>query len=501
VNQRVVSWLVGIAAGAMAFLLPVTSFPLVARLSGSSMVAPLSLLPLAALVVLWMVPYAWKGGGFPKQVRIFLVFVLAALVSSAAAFFIAFPAYKGASVPDSTLKALATLAVGGGFYIAAAAWAQTPERLRFVLRWVNWGGVAMLAWSFFQAGIWYRLQTNPDWLFAVQGQISTSLLLYGQRVTGLAYEPSWLAHQLNMLYLPLWLASSITGFTAHRFRAGPLHFEHLLLAGGVAVLVLTISRIGLLTFLLMMAFALLLANIALVRWLQRRAARRFHAEPLRERAARRWTALASVAILAVVYAGLAAGAAYGISRYDKRMQRLFDLSTLREQSFMHYANQLVFAERVVFWQAGWEVFNDYPLLGVGLGNSGYFFPEKLSAFSFALTEVQTLIYRQAQLPNIKSLWVRLLAETGVVGFLLMLCWGYVLWKSARFLQGRRDRLFRMAGLAGAFAIIGFVVEGFSLDTFALPYQWVTFGILTAACEIARRKLPHGVEHSGLSEQA
>ncbi len=75
----------------------------------------------------------------------------------------------------------------------------------------------------------------------------------------------------------------------------------------------------------------------------------------------------------------------------------------------------------------------------------------------------------------------------MVGFGLFLAWGFVLWQSARFLRSFNDPMLKMIGLAGSFVIIGFIVEGFSLDTFALPYYWFSFGLLTAACEAARRR--------------
>jgi hypothetical protein len=168
------------------------------------------------------------------------------------------------------------------------------------------------------------------------------------------------------------------------------------------------------------------------------------------------------------------------------MSKLFDFSVIREKSLFHWANQLVFAERIVFWQAGWGVFNDFPILGTGLGNAGYFFPQKLSAFSWALTEIRTLMYQWTALPNIKSLWVRLLAETGIVGFSLFISWLYVLWHSASFLRSQTAGLLKVVGLAGSFVLVSFLIEGFSLDTFALPYYWVSFGLLTAACGMAVR---------------
>jgi hypothetical protein len=476
------SW---VAAGLLALLLPFSSFPLISRLTGSSMVAPLSALPLALLVLFWLVPHLLRAGKLPAQVLPLLAFGGAALFSSGAAFFLTIPAYKSFTLLNSELKALITLAIGLCFYLVIAGWSGRPDRLRFLLRWINWSGVLVLGWSFFQAAVWFRSGTHPDWMWAFQGQVSTSLLLYGQRVTGFAYEPSWLAHQLNMLYLPFWLASAVSGYSAHRFRLGKIHFEHLLLLGGIVVLILSVSRIGLLTFLMMFAFLLLLWNIRFVRWLQQRLTRGMQADTRRAVITRRWTGVISILVLLALYAGLIYGAAYGISRYDERMRRLFDFSALQEGSLLQYANQLVFAERIVFWQAGWEVFNEYPVVGVGLGNAGYFFPQKLSGFSWALTEVRTLMYRQTNLPNTKSLWVRLLAETGIVGFAFFACWCYILWQSAQFLRAHRDSLFRMVGFAGSFAVIGFLMEGFSLDTFALPYYWVTFGLLTGACELAR----------------
>ncbi|RPJ42983.1 MAG: hypothetical protein EHM21_12140 [Chloroflexi bacterium] len=469
-----------IAAGLMMFLLPFTSFPLVARLTGSQMVAPLSFLPMLILLAIWLVPFLLRSGKFPGQVVPLLAFLAVVLISAAAAFFMPFPVYKGATLLRSEFKALATLLVGSCFYLVITGWAHQAARIRFLLRWINWGGVLLLSWALFQAAVWFRLHTYPDWMWTFQGQTATSLLLYGPRSNGFAYEPSWLSHQLNMLYLPFWTACVVTGFTAHRFRLGKLHFEHLLLLGGVAVLGLSVSRIGWLTFLAMLAFLMLFWNVRLVSWLQRRLFRNQSEDGGKTRLLRIGFIAASALVLCLVYAGLLYGAGYALSRVDPRMAKIFDFATIREQSLFHWANQNVFAERIVFWQVGWEIFNDYPIMGVGLGNAGYFFPQKLSAFSLALTEVRTLMFKWTMLPNIKSLWVRLLAETGVIGFGLFLCWGYVLWQSAWFLRAWKDPFFRMVGLAGGLVLVGFIVEGFSLDTFALPYYWFSFGLLTAA---------------------
>jgi len=144
-----------------------------------------------------------------------------------------------------------------------------------------------------------------------------------------------------------------------------------------------------------------------------------------------------------------------------------------------FSSRLVFAERLVFWQTGYEIFNDHPVLGVGLGNAGYFFPEKMVSFGYGLTEISQMLYENSYLPNTKSLWARLAAETGLVGLGLFLTWMVIQYSCARALTKARDRQFRALGWFGQFVLIALLIEGFSVDTFALPYFWLALGIVTA----------------------
>jgi O-antigen ligase len=191
-------------------------------------------------------------------------------------------------------------------------------------------------------------------------------------------------------------------------------------------------------------------------------------------------------LLAIVYAGLLLGAAQALSRVDERMKSMFDLTALRQDGFLAYANQLVFAERIVFWQLGWDVFNDHPWLGVGLGNTGYSFLEKMNSFGWALPEVNHIAFQEEGVPNSKSLWTRLLAETGLAGFGLFLAWLAVIFLTGRSLGRSPDRLGATLGLAAQLGLAALILEGFSVDTFALPYFWILFGLATAAWMRARR---------------
>ncbi|HSV86059.1 MAG TPA: hypothetical protein VLH85_05755, partial [Levilinea sp.] len=116
----------------------------------------------------------------------------------------------------------------------------------------------------------------------------------------------------------------------------------------------------------------------------------------------------------------------------------------------------------------------------GLGNAGFYFPQTLSQYAWTQFEVRDLVYRSDILLNIKSLWVRLLAETGIAGFAFFTAWIYLMWMTARNLLRARWRTGRQLALAGQLIVVAFLLEGFSLDTFALPYLWVSLGLVTSA---------------------
>jgi uncharacterized membrane protein len=104
-----------------------------------------------------------------------------------------------------------------------------------------------------------------------------------------------------------------------------------------------------------------------------------------------------------------------------------------------------------------------------------------------LAEVRNLLYRTSGLLNTKSLWFRLLAETGIIGFAFFLAWLYVLVLSGIKLNQHTSRLLKTVGMAGIMVIIGLTIEGFSIDSFAMPYLWVSTGILSAAFNLGEKK--------------
>ena len=162
------------------------------------------------------------------------------------------------------------------------------------------------------------------------------------------------------------------------------------------------------------------------------------------------------------------------------------LAQIRNLFTIQFANYLMFSERTVYWMATYSVFVAHPYLGVGLGNAGFFFPKTMPAFAWALPEVVNVLRDGIYLfPNPKNLWLRILAETGIVGFTFFVAWLlFILTRSLQLLTDKQP-LFRALGLAGVLSLASIVIEGFSLDTFGLPYIWIILGLISAAARISR----------------
>jgi hypothetical protein len=467
--------------------IPVTSAPQVSAFLGENAVSPLALIPLVGLVVFWFIPYVARDGRLPAISWPFLAFVALAILSALAA--TALPIYpiKGQDLISREVRALATIGLSLGFYWTASLLPHTDDEITASLRAVNIGGIVMLAWSSVQAWVILSGRTHvPLWLTNMHHLLSIRDPLV-DRVTGLAFEPSWLGDQLVVLYLPLWLSSVLCRSSSFSRSKRIVSIELVLVLWGTGILLLTKSRISLLSF-VMMGFVLfvVLTWRASGKLASRLAgsAPSFHSEG-RRRILHLALEVASLGVLlaVIIAGGIVAG------RADRRMRHLLTLPDLLPE-IRHYfpndvtyevANRLAFAERVVYWADGFRVFELYPLLGVGPGNAGFFFEQSLPDYGRRLTEIRNILLpADGNFPNTKNLWVRLLAETGMGGFTAFLVWlgllALMAWGTWK--QGWRVR--SVVGLAALLALLGQVGEGFSLDSFALPHLWVMLGLLTAA---------------------
>ncbi len=453
--------------GAFFVLLPITSMPAVVRLVRSDVVAAPSGVLLVILSLGWCLPVLLRGAKIPGNAFPILLFGIVAVLCTLFSFFYQIPDYKGHSVLNQSLSAIITLLVGFGFYFAVMLRTTDQSMLKQALRLINISGAIVLVWTLLQAFSWYSSHSYPHWMRSIQFFLSAGSL-YRQRFVGFTLEPSWLAHQLNLLYLPWWFAATLEKYSVHNRKLGRFSIENFLFLIGALVLFLTLSRIGLLSFGLMVLYWLLTQGYGILG----RKLGLSGKSPLKR--------FGAVLLLLLFFMLLLFLILLLLTKLDFRMAGLFQLQLAgRDQPLMAAAGELGMASRMVYWDAGWNIFTDYPFLGVGLGHAGFYIPDRLSSFAMQLEEVRRLLFRSDTLLNIKSLWVRLLAETGVVGFSLFAIWLLNSWGTAQRLISKSSGLRKSVGRMGILILIGLLMEGFSVDTFALPYFWTGLGMVAA----------------------
>jgi hypothetical protein len=496
--------------GLWAFVLlslPLTSFPPIQERIGA-LVAPLSALPIFILVLVWFLPHGLRRGEMPVESRLPLYFTLAALGSSLGAFlFLEVPSFKDRTVLSQELRALSTLGIGLAFYLVFTAWPARAAQLHHTLRWIHLGGLLLVTWTSLQVYfIFIQPGDFPNWMLAIENllvvQSPYTYLTGNARVSGLAYEASWFAHQLNVLYFPLWLATTYQRTSVFQIRLWRFSLENLLLVWGMVLFFFSSPRVGMVAFLLMIVFLFVKFNLTIYRRLITQLARmRLPAAVRRDNILpvfQRMVGALSGLLLLGVYAALAFGIVTLSSQRDWRLslvlaypptwEEIKGILMLDDFALLWAGYRFAFLERVTYWVTGWRIFNQFPFFGVGLGNAGFYFPDHLPAIGWGSYEIRDIFYRLPNLPNIKSLWVRLLAETGLVGFTIFTSWFYLLWRSTRLALRSANQVLRMLALAGQLALLAFLVEGFSIDSFAMPYLWGMTGLTAAASYIHRAQI-------------
>ncbi|NJD59758.1 MAG: O-antigen ligase family protein [Anaerolineae bacterium] len=485
--------------------LPLTSFPFLSSLTGA-LVSPLAILPIFILLIIWTIPLILRKGELPKETVPLIIFFSIAIIASALAFFFFIPGFKGKSMPAQELRALLTLAIGITFYLVTTSWVKSPERLHNTWKYITIGGILAVAWSCVQAFFIFRhYDFYPTWMNEIQSWLAVLSPQYSPRygrVNGLTYEASWFAHQMVMLYLPIWMAATYKKTSAFKFRIWRISIENILLVIGVLVFFLSSPRIGLISFLLMLIYLFIGLNVSLHRGIvnyltDQRIFLRYSSAARR----RSWISASATIALLSAYAVVLVGILYFSVQRDWRLAKLVSeppstqesigLVTLDETTLLKLSQRFIFMERMVYWLNGWNVFNQFPWLGVGLGNAGFFFPSLAPPMGWATFEIRNVLFYLTQLPNVKSFWFRLLAETGIIGFSVFITWIYVLFQSSRLSRRSQCTAIKTLALAGQLSILAFIGEGFSIDSFAMPYLWIMAGLIAAMGLLVRQEIQSG----------
>ena len=464
---------------ALLLVMPISSFTPLSRLMGGTNVAPLALVPSIIIMVFYWFPAFFKGGKkLPYQVKPLFLFFLIGCLSTLLIVFRYVPTFQGFKLNRSVIETLVTFGMGASFYLVTIFMVKDEDKLHTAIRWISIAGMILMTYSWFQVTTWVVFRHYPEWMYKLNGFISASEKLFEHRASGLTFEPSWLAHELNILFIPLWFGLSINGqSTFKRKLFDRFQVERALFVLSLATMFITYSRIGWITVIFLVTYVLFRFTNG---WIIKKTSN-MNAVSEQERSRQRrlrvgiWSGLL-IGLFAVIFL-----AGFIMTKLEPRMAGLFDVQRLLERGFLEWAAKLSMAERFTYWMAFYGVFQMFPILGAGFGVPGFYFQQTVSDYGSQLLDINELILTKSYLPNAKNLWIRLLSETGIIGFALFVSWIVIHWRNASELDKLSEPgLLKAMGLVGKLILLAMILEGFSLDTFGLPYYWIGFGLIVAS---------------------
>lgn len=446
--------------------LPVTTFRYIPGPLGRTIVKPLALYPLALILpVLFILFWRQRRLALPPNIKPLLAFLLFALIASFAGVFYAPLPLRGAEFEERVLRGWLSLVIGLIFFLVAFWMNRDEKALQRSLKWIYIGLGFTLAWSFVQA-LAINTSLVPRGLINSIQLIFSERPLLARRISGFAYEPAWLADQLVAFYMP-WLFAAIL---LRRPLTRRIWLEPVLLLLALVVLVFTYSRGGLASAAICMAVVGLLAGRA---YLQ--SAWSWLLAPARKAKLRTATAIAARLALFAAVAVAAVLVVSFLSRY-KYFASIWDLGD--ETRPLDYIVDISAGPRLAYLIAGYRVYEQAPLTGVGLGASGLYLLQRYPEWSYPIPEIARQLSPDSNLvPNIKSLYVRLLAETGLPGLWLFLAFMLSFLGMLRRMWLSTSPALRFAAVAGLFAWLALALRNGTQDSFTFPIMWVILGLL------------------------
>src|SRR5215207_2941706 len=472
--------------GAALFTLPVTSFRYFPLLGDNTYVRPLALYPIAILLPLLTVQFVQKKASFPSAGTLIplLAFLLVALAATAVGLLIDPLPLRGQEYFGRVLRAWATLVIGLSFFLAAVWMNRNEDDLRFSLKWLLAGFVTDILWSGVQALAFYTPLLKKVTVTHWQRAFSMRELVKTNRVSGMAYEPAWLAGQITTVYLPWLFASLLTRLHVTRFK----WLETVLLGFALLLLLATFSRGGLLG-----AAGASVLTFLFVGRAELRAAWDWFVSGFQRGS--NWLLRLGVSVWA--FGGLwGAGLFLGQKGY---ITRLF---STRAESLKDFIIENSAGARAAYTFGALGAYEESPLTGVGLGASGFYIYDHLP--DWALTTVPEIARQLSPenhlYPNPKNIYVRLLAETGLVGFFVFLAFLFSVLGDALQAIKSQTNFGHYLGIAGIFSWFAIALYNITQDSFATPNVWINFGILVGmvAFSLESEKTVHSPAATDLS---
>ncbi len=462
-NDRLEKWM-QLLWGIVLLFMPVSSFRWLPSVIGSTQVRPLAFLPLALLVpLLGVYLLRTRSLRWPAELTPLLAFLLAAAVSTGLGGLYAPLALRGHSYWEWALRAWLSLLIGMGFFSVAVMMAGSKDFLRRSLPWLYAGLAITICWGVLQAVAQNTSLISVKALNKIQLAISIRGIL-DQRVSGFAYEPSWLGDQITILYFPWLFAAVITNYRATRHK----WLEPVLVVGALGLLLLTYSRSGILG----LVFSVAVAKVTVGRDLIRRVWAWFWS-PFKSTERRGlWLRVAILLLIVLILVG----ALWWFNRLDY-FSNLWnaDLSS----GLAGYFEDVAAGARYAYSVAGFNVFSLHPWFGVGLGGSSFYLFDQLPdwALSGAYEVAQQLSPDSHLMPNVRNMYVRFLSETGIVGFWLYLAFMISILGSIRKMALSNRMSLAFVAAAGMTAWASIALRLMTQSTLTSPVIWTMLGMV------------------------
>jgi hypothetical protein len=452
------------------FTLPVTSFRYFPGMGEGTLVRPLAFYPIALLTVIIGVQL-WRGKMSLPRAGAWIplsAFVLFGIAASSYGVMLEPLPMRGQDYVGRVLRAWVTVVIGLSFFTCAVWLNRNEDDLRFTLKWLFAGFAMDIAWSGVQALAFYTPLLEKVTVTHWQRAFSMRELVRTNRISGMAYEPAWLAGQITTIYLPWLFAALLTRTRVTRFK----WYEIVLLGFALLMLLATYSRGGIFNAVIALALTLLFTGRAEIagtwRWFLDRS----------------WMLRAGIVIVIV-------GALVGAGAFLARKEYITRLFNSNADSLSEFIIENSAGARAAYTFGALGAYEESPWFGVGLGASGFYIYDNLPDWSLTLVpEIARQLSPDNRLyPNPKNMYARLLAETGLIGFFLFLAFQFHILGDVLSVLQKRESLIRFLGVAGLFSWFAILIYNATQDSLAIPNIWVNFGVLVGMTVIGSEPLP------------
>ena len=482
--QKSLKFLTYILMAGLFLSLPVTNFPFFPASFGgnSAYVRPLLVYPLLGLVVLMTLPRLLSKA-LPRPIIIITLFFIWGLVVSI------IPLLRGVESPwreisllSREIRTIITLLLGVAVYFTVSLFPQTIVELRFSLKWVYAGLGLVLVWGTLQA--LYITDLIPGWydVMAKMQRFVTIQKLNTTRVSGMTYEPSSLADQLIVIWLPWVLGASLEDYTVFKRRWKWITIERILFVWTAVILAFTLSRTGLILGVGVVGLGFLMKIFGPQHKMGEEK------KLSQEKSFLAQTFLKYRLVLILLGFGGFLALFYFLGTQNKYISQMWEYFTVAENFEMRkYFNYIGFGSRMTYWETAWMIFLSNPVFGVGLGNFTLFFSkfipyQQLTKTPQLLRHIVPNLGRN-RIISVKHFLIRILAETGIVGGAIFIVFLLILTAGALYLWLSKNKEERFWGFASLLGIVAFLGDTFSFDSFAVPNPWILFGLITAALTV------------------